>query len=71
MNVRDGGHADADTMLRDLRRLRANKAVFDDIFDWKGKRTPITAVAADLANPRDPGLCKAIARIKRALPSRR
>jgi hypothetical protein len=67
VNVRDGRHAEAETMLSDLRRLRADKAVFDDIFDWKGKRTPITAVAANLADPRDPGLCKAVARIKRAL----
>jgi hypothetical protein len=70
VNVGNGGHPQAEAMLRDLRRLRADKAVFDDIFGWKGKRTPITAVAADLADPRDPGLRKAIARIKRALPSR-
>jgi hypothetical protein len=70
VNVGNGGHPQAEAMLRDLRRLRADKAVFDDIFGWKGKRTPITAVAADLADPRDPGLRKAIARIKRALPGR-
>jgi hypothetical protein len=70
VNVRAGGHPEAEAMLRDLRRLRADKAVFDDIFGWKGKRTPLTAVAADLANPRDPSLRKVIARINRVLPKR-
>jgi hypothetical protein len=70
VNVGNGRHPQAEAMLRDLRRLRADKAVFDDIFGWKGKRTPITAVAADLADPRDLGLRKVIARIKRALPGR-
>jgi RecA/RadA recombinase len=68
INVCDGGQKGAEPMLRDLHRLRADKDVFKDIFDRKGKRTPITAVTADLGDPRDPGLRKAIARIKRALP---
>jgi len=71
VNVHKGGHSQAEPMLRDLHRLRADKGVFKDIFGWKGKRTPITAVAADLADPRDPGLRRLIARIKRALPNRR
>jgi hypothetical protein len=70
VNVRDRAHEGAEPMLRDLHRLRADKEVFKDIFGWKGKRTPITAVVADLANPRDPGLRKAITRIKRTLPGR-
>jgi hypothetical protein len=71
VNVRDGGHLEAEAMLRDVGRMRSDRSVFDEIFGWKGRRTPITAVAADLADPRDPGLRKAIARIKRALPSQR
>lgn len=67
INVRAGEHEQAASMLHDLRRLRADKDVFADIFDWRGKRTPITAVIADLANPRDPGLGKARARVNRTL----
>ena len=60
------GHA----MLEEVKRLRKDRAAFEDVIGWRGRRTPITAVVADLADSRDPGLKKAMARIKRAMPKR-
>jgi hypothetical protein len=42
-------------LLEDVRRLRADQAVFDDVLGWRGSRVPITAVVADLADARQPG----------------
>ena len=39
-------HGRAEAMLADLRRLRKDDEVFDDVLAPFGKRTPITAVAA-------------------------
>ena len=36
-----------------------------DILGWHGHLIPITATVADLADPRDPGLKKVLARIRR------
>jgi hypothetical protein len=57
----------AQGLLDDIRRLRADRAVFDDVLGWRGSRVPITAVVADLADPRDAGTRKAVARVKRSL----
>jgi len=57
----------AQRLLQDLTQLRQDKAIFQDILGWRGHRIPITAVVADLADPRDSGLKKMLARIGRAL----
>ena len=66
VNVRHQGQwGQAEAMLADLRRLRKDDEVFDDVLAPFGKRTPITAVAAVLSDPRDPGTRKAITRLRR------
>jgi hypothetical protein len=68
VNVRrDDQRAWADRTLDDLRRIRRDEEVFDDVLGPGGKRTPITAVVADLSDPKDPGTRKAIIRIKRSM----
>lgn len=57
----------AERMVSELKRLRKDPEVFDDVLGPLGKRTPITAVAADLSHARDPGTKKALARIKRSM----
>lgn len=56
-----------ETMLPELARLRSDRQVFEDIMGWRGKRIPITAVAADLSDEKDGGTRKIVARIKRAI----
>jgi hypothetical protein len=56
----------AERLARDLGRLRKDEAVFRDVLGWRGSRTAITAVVANLADPRDRGLKKALARIGRS-----
>jgi hypothetical protein len=68
VNIRNANeHRGAQQLVDDLSRLRQDKAIFQDILGWRGHRIPITAVIADLADPRDPGLRKMLARIGRAL----
>jgi hypothetical protein len=68
VNVRgEEERAGAQRLLEDLVRLRKDAAVFDDVLGWRGHRIPITAVAADLSDPTDAGLKKALLRIGRAL----
>jgi len=57
----------AQGLLEEVRRLRADRAVFDDVLGWRGSRVPITAVVADLANARDAGTRKAVARVTRSV----
>jgi hypothetical protein len=57
----------AEGLVEQLGRLRKEKDLFRDIMGPLGKRTPITAVAADLRDPADPGTRKALARVKRTL----
>ncbi len=67
-NTREGADADgAVRLLADLQRIRKDEEVFDDILGWRGTRTPITAVAANLADAADPGTRKALARIRRSI----
>lgn len=69
-NTREGAHADgAVRLLADLQRLRKDEEVFEDILGWRGTRTPITAVVANLADAADPGTRKALARIRRSIRS--
>jgi hypothetical protein len=63
----DAGRERAQGLLEEVRRLRADRTVFDDVLGWRGSRVPITAVAADLANPREVGTRKAVARVKRSI----
>lgn len=68
VNVRDederrrGGR-----LIEDIARLRRDPAVFADVNVIRSQRIPITAVVADLADPKDAGLKKALARVKRAI----
>jgi hypothetical protein len=71
INVRGAAdRAGADRMLAELVRLRKDEAVFNDVLGVIGSRTPITAVVADLAAPSDPGLKKALARVRRLFKGR-
>jgi hypothetical protein len=63
----DAGRERAQGPLEEVRRLRADRTVFDDVLGWHGSRVPITAVVADLANPREVGTRKAVARVKRSV----
>lgn len=55
----------AAALVEDVGRLRKDEAVFDDVLGYRGSKVPVTAVVADLSNPKDPGLKKAIARVRR------
>lgn len=57
----------AQGLLEEVRRLRVDRAVFADVLGWRGSRVPITAVVADLADPRDAGTRKALARVRRSV----
>ena len=65
-----GEREQAEQLAADALRLRRDPALFNDILGWRGHRTPITAAAADLTDPRDPGRRKAVARIRRSLTRR-
>lgn len=62
-------HDHAQALLAELHRLRGDRQVSDDVLSWRGRRTAITAVSADLADPNDPGTRKAIARALRTIRS--
>ena len=59
----------ADLFLLDVARLRKDETVFRDVIGWRGTKVPVTAVVANLADPRDAGLKKALTRVKRAVRS--
>jgi hypothetical protein len=63
--------ARGELVVRDLMRIREDDALFEDILGIRGTRVPITAVVADLSEPRDRGLRKALARVRRAIKRRR
>jgi hypothetical protein len=68
VNIHDESErARAEEMVRDVARLRADKKVFDDVLGPHYHRTPVTAVVTNLADPKDPGRKKVIARVKRAI----
>lgn len=71
VNVRhDSQREDAERFTADVLRIRKDEEVFGDILSFRGSRTPITAVVANLAEPADPGRKKAMARVKRTLRAR-
>ena len=59
----------AAALVEDVGRLRKDEAVFHDVLGFRGSKVPVTAVVADLSNPKDPGLKKAIARVRRTVRS--
>jgi hypothetical protein len=70
VNVRDAAERQAaEQLLVDLARLRKDGALFNDILGTRGHRTPIMAVVADVADSRDAGRKKAIARVRRTIRS--
>jgi len=71
VNIRsEGERLDAEKLIAELGQLRKDDKLFKDVVGFRGSKLPITAVVADLSNPRDAGLKKAIARIKRATKRR-
>ena len=56
----------AEGLLQEVPRLRRDPEVFKDVMDVRATRLPITSVIANLADPKDAGLNKALARVKRA-----
>ena len=68
LNAReDAERRRAQGLLEEVRRLRVDRAVFTDVLGWRGSRVPITAVVADLADPRDAETRKAVARVRRSV----
>lgn len=68
LNIRDDHERKAaERLLAEVARLREDEAVFKDVFSWRGSHSPITAVAADISDPRDAGTRKALARIRRSI----
>lgn len=53
-------------LAAELARLRTDDELFTDVLGVRGSRVPITIVVADLADAKDPGTRKAVARVRRA-----
>jgi hypothetical protein len=71
VNVRsDADRRRAESVVGDVGRLRKDEEVYRDLVGLRGNKLPITAVVADLSNPKDAGLKKAVARVKRATKRR-
>jgi len=68
VNLRDPAERPAaEQLLVDLARLRKDDPLFNDIVGLRGNRVPITAVVSNLADPRDGGRKKAVARVRRTI----
>ena len=59
----------AEQLVADIVRLRKDKDLLADILGPRGNRIPITAVAANMADPDDLARKKALARVRRAIRS--
>jgi hypothetical protein len=71
VNVRSAAERErGEALAQEVARLRKDRAVFDDVLGFRGNKTPITVVVANLLEPRDPGRKKALVRVRRALLSR-
>jgi hypothetical protein len=57
-------------MLGEVARIRSDDDVRTSVLGRFAHRTKVTAVVADLSDPKDAGTKKALARIKRALARR-
>jgi hypothetical protein len=60
----------AEQMLREIARIRSDDDVRTAVLGRFAHRTKVTAVVADLSDPKDPGTKKALTRIKRAITQR-
>jgi hypothetical protein len=68
VNVRDEAErANAARLVADVIRLRKEPELFTGILSWRGNRTPITAVVADLLGRGDAGRRKALSRARRSM----
>jgi hypothetical protein len=65
----DGQRQAAEQLVGDIVRLRKDNDLLADILGPRGSRIPITAVAANMADPDDPARKKALARVRRAIRS--
>ena len=66
INVRsDAERARAEAMVPQIKRIRQDEEVFDDVLGWAGRRTAITVAVADLSDPKDKGLKRTLTRIRR------
>jgi len=66
VNVRNDHERQAgEQLVADVVRLRKEEQLFKDILGFRGSRTPVTVVVADLLKPEDPGRKKALARARR------
>ena len=54
-------------LVEDVRRLRQDPDVFQDVIGRRGSKIPVTAVFGDVSDRRDPGMKKAFARVTRAI----
>ncbi len=71
VNVRDASEREqGEALIEEVGRLRTDPEVFADIIGFRGNRTPVTAVVANLLDGKDPGTKKAVARVRRALRAR-
>lgn len=68
VNVDNEGEREAaERLVQDVHGLRVDRNVFDDVIGWRGTRHKITALVANLAEPSDPGLKKALSRVRRSI----
>jgi hypothetical protein len=65
----EGQRQAAEQLVADIVRLRKDNDLLADILGPRGSRIPITAVAANIADPHDPARKKALARVRRAIRS--
>ncbi len=68
VNRRPGDDAQrAEELCAEIPRLRKDRSIFDDVIGPFGNRLPITAVVANLGDPKDAGLRKCCNRVRRTL----
>ena len=68
VNIRnEAARRTGEQLIGDLGRLRKDSVLFDDILGRRGSKIPITAVVANLGQPKDLGLKKAVARTARTI----
>ncbi len=66
----DADRRQAEAVVSDIARLREDDDVFRDVVRRRGNRVAITTVVANVANPKDAGTKKAVARVRRATQRR-
>lgn len=63
----ENDRARAEDLCGEIPRLRKDRVIFEDVVGLSGNRVPITAVVANLEDPRDAGLRKCLNRVKRSM----